>query len=227
MGYEFFTLMMLLCFFISIFASTSLKSTYKKYMKIQNSSHFSGAQVAASILRQFGINDVRVEETSGELSDHYDPRHKVVRLSTENYHGTSIAAVSVAAHECGHAIQHATEYVPVVIRSKMVPVVNFANKMSYGLFAVSLFIDNYQAVLKLAFLIFFVTFLFQVVTLPVEFDASKRALKILNSSNVLQEHEMKGSKKVLKAAAFTYVAGVLYYLMQVLRILSVLNRRDS
>ncbi|MBQ4522863.1 MAG: zinc metallopeptidase [Lachnospiraceae bacterium] len=227
MGYEFFTLMMILCFFISIFASTSLKSTYKKYMKIQNSSHFSGAQVAASILRQFGINDVRVEETSGELSDHYDPRHKVVRLSTENYHGTSIAAVSVAAHECGHAIQHATEYVPVVLRSKMVPVVNFANKVSYGLFALSLFIDNYETVLKIAFLVFFVTFLFQVVTLPVEFDASKRALKILNSSNVLQEHEMKGSKKVLKAAAFTYVAGVLYSLMQVLRILSVLNRRDS
>ena len=227
MNYEFFTLMMIVCFFISIFASTSLKSTYKKYMKIQNSSHFSGAQVAASILRQFGINDVRVEETSGELSDHYDPRYKVVRLSTENYHGTSIAAVSVAAHECGHAIQHATEYVPVVVRSKMVPVVNFANKMSYGLFALSLFIKNYETVLKIAFLIFFVTFLFQVVTLPVEFDASKRALKILNSSNVLQEHEMKGSKKVLKAAAFTYVAGVLYSLMQVLRILSVLNRRDS
>ena len=227
MNYEFFTLMMIVCFFISIFASTSLKSTYKKYMKIQNSSHFSGAQVAASILRQFGINDVRVEETSGELSDHYDPRHKVVRLSTENYHGTSIAAVSVAAHECGHAIQHATEYVPVVVRSKMVPVVNFANKMSYGLFALSLFIKNYETVLKIAFLIFFVTFLFQMVTLPVEFDASKRALKILNSSNVLQEHEMKGSKKVLKAAAFTYVAGVLYSLMQVLRILSVLNRRNS
>ena len=227
MNYEFFTLMMIVCFFISIFASTSLKSTYKKYMKIQNSSHFSGAQVAASILRQFGINDVRVEETSGELSDHYDPRHKVVRLSTENYHGTSIAAVSVAAHECGHAIQHDTEYVPVVVRSKMVPVVNFANKMSYGLFALSLFIKNYETVLKIAFLIFFVTFLFQVVTLPVEFDASKRALKILNSSNVLQEHEMKGSKKVLKAAAFTYVAGVLYSLMQVLRILSVLNRRNS
>lgn len=227
MNYEFFTLMMIVCFFISIFASTSLKSTYKKYMKIQNSSHFSGAQVAASILRQFGINDVRVEETSGELSDHYDPRHKVVRLSTENYHGTSIAAVSVAAHECGHAIQHATEYVPVVVRSKMVPVVNFANKMSYGLFALSLFIKNYETVLKIAFLIFFVTFLFQVVTLPVEFDASKRALKILNSSNVLQEHEMKGSKKVLKAAAFTYVAGVLYSLMQVLRILSLLNRRNS
>ena len=227
MNYEFFTLMMIVCFFISIFASTSLKSTYKKYMKIQNSSHFSGAQVAASILRQFGINDVRVEETSGELSDHYDPRYKVVRLSTENYHGTSIAAVSVAAHECGHAIQHATEYVPVVVRSKMVPVVNFANKMSYGLFALSLFIKNYETVLKIAFLIFFITFLFQVVTLPVEFDASKRALKILNSSNVLQEHEMKGSKKVLKAAAFTYVAGVLYSLMQVLRILSVLNRRNS
>ena len=227
MNYEFFTLMMIVCFFISIFASTSLKSTYKKYMKIQNSSHFSGAQVAASILRQFGINDVRVEETSGELSDHYDPRYKVVRLSTENYHGTSIAAVSVAAHECGHAIQHATEYVPVVVRSKMVPVVNFANKMSYGLFALSLFINNYETVLKIAFLIFFVTFLFQMVTLPVEFDASKRALKILNSSNVLQEHEMKGSKKVLKAAAFTYVAGVLYSLMQVLRILSVLNRRNS
>ena len=227
MNYEFFTLMMIVCFFISIFASTSLKSTYKKYMKIQNSSHFSGAQVAASILRQFGINDVRVEDTSGELSDHYDPRYKVVRLSTENYHGTSIAAVSVAAHECGHAIQHATEYVPIVVRSKMVPVVNFANKMSYGLFALSLFIKNYETVLKIAFLIFFVTFLFQVVTLPVEFDASKRALKILNSSNVLQEHEMKGSKKVLKAAAFTYVAGVLYSLMQVLRILSVLNRRNS
>ena len=227
MNYEFFTLMMIVCFFISIFASTSLKSTYKKYMKIQNSSHFSGAQVAASILRQFGINDVRVEETSGELSDHYDPRYKVVRLSTENYHGTSIAAVSVAAHECGHAIQHATEDVPVVVRAKMVPVVNFANKMSYGLFALSLFIKNYETVLKIAFLIFFVTFLFQVVTLPVEFDASKRALKILNSSNVLQEHEMKGSKKVLKAAAFTYVAGVLYSLMQVLRILSLLNRRNS
>ena len=196
-------------------------------MNIQYSSHYSGAQVAASILRQFGINDVRVEETSGELSDHYDPRYKVVRLSTENYHGTSIAAVSVAAHECGHAIQHATEYVPVVVRSKMVPVVNFANKMSYGLFALSLFIKNYETVLKIAFLIFFVTFLFQMVTLPVEFDASKRALKILNSSNVLQEHEMKGSKKVLKAAAFTYVAGVLYSLMQVLRILSVLNRRNS
>lgn len=227
MDYVTLSFMMLLCFMICIFSSVSLKSTYKKYMKIQNSSHFSGAQVASSILRQFGITDVRVEETPGELSDHYDPRSKVVRLSSANYHGTTIAAVSVAAHECGHAIQHATGYVPVVIRSNMVPVVNFANKVSYGLFGLSLFINNYEAVLKIAFIVFFLSFLFQVVTLPVEFNASKRALKILNSSNVLQAQEMKGSKKVLKAAAFTYVAGMLYSLMQVLRILSVLNRRDS
>ena len=224
MNYEFFTLMMIVCFFISIFASTSLKSTYKKYMKIQNSSHFSGAQVAASILRQFGINDVRVEETSGELSDHYDPRYKVVRLSTENYHGTSIAAVSVAAHECGHAIQHAKHYAPLNIRNTIVPVVNLGSKLSWPMILIGLLL-GITGFLDLGIILFSFSLIFQLITLPVEFNASSRALRILDESGMLYDDELRGAKKVLSAAAMTYVAAAIATLLSLLRLIILFGGR--
>lgn len=211
---------------ITSYAQLKITTNYSKYKKVASSSHKTGRDVARAILDKHGLKKVSVEEVAGDLTDHYDPTKKVVRLSSDIYAGTSIASVSVAAHECGHAIQDKISYTPMRIRSKLVPVVNFSTKIGYvvimiGLAAGLLKIAAIGLILLLSML------LFQLVTLPVEFDASRRGKKELDELNVLNPSEQTGAAKMLKAAAFTYVASVLSTLFQILRLaLMVASRRS-
>ncbi|MBQ7975702.1 MAG: zinc metallopeptidase, partial [Clostridia bacterium] len=182
------------------------------------------ADAARRILNSHGLSNVNVEYVSGKLSDHFDPRANVVRLSDSTYNSTSVAAIGVAAHECGHAIQYATGYAPIKLRNSIVPVVNIGNALSMPLFFIGLILG----MTNLAFvgaMLFGLVLLFQLITLPVEFNASRRALKILDTSDLLYGDELKGAKKVLTAAAMTYVAAVASTALQLLRLLLILNRR--
>ena len=215
---------------LSLWASATVKSTYNKYSRVYSYSGLTGAQAAAQILRQAGIYDVRIEHVSGNLTDHYDPRGKVLRLSDATYGQTSVAAVGVAAHECGHAIQHQVGYAPLQIRGALVPVANFGSTIAWPLILLGLFFNSQmsQALLNLGILAFSLAVLFQIVTLPVEFNASRRAIKILGESNLLYPDELSGTKKVLTAAALTYVAGAASAILQLLRILILTGgRRDD
>ena len=215
---------------LSLWASATVKSTYNKYSRVYSYSGLTGAQAAAQILRQAGIYDVRIEHVSGNLTDHYDPRGKVLRLSDATYGQTSVAAVGVAAHECGHAIQHQVGYAPLQIRGALVPVANFGSTIAWPLILLGLFFNSQmsQALLNLGILAFSLAVLFQIITLPVEFNASRRAIKILGESNLLYPDELSGTKKVLTAAALTYVAGAASAILQLLRILILTGgRRDD
>ena len=215
---------------LSLWASATVKSTYNKYSRVYSYSGLTGAQAAAQILRQAGIYDVRIEHVSGNLTDHYDPRGKVLRLSDATYGQTSVAAVGVAAHECGHAIQHQVGYAPLQIRGALVPAANFGSTIAWPLILLGLFFNSQmsQALLNLGILAFSLAVLFQIVTLPVEFNASRRAIKILGESNLLYPDELSGTKKVLTAAALTYVAGAASAILQLLRILILTGgRRDD
>ncbi|MFC0523169.1 zinc metallopeptidase [Pontibacillus salicampi] len=201
---------------IPIWAQYKVKSTYKKYSKVYNHSHMTGAQVARKILDDNGLQHVNVEEVRGKLSDHYDPRKKVVRLSTGNYHEPSAAAQAVAAHEVGHAIQDAEEYAFLKFRSTLVPVASLGSNMSiFIIIAGILFSSANLLLLGIVFMAFAV--LFQFVTLPVEFDASNRAMNQLVSSGIINNNEERQTKKVLNAAALTYVAAALVALLELLR----------
>ena len=212
---------------ITSIAQLKITTNYSKYKKIDATSRKSGAEVARTILDKHGLRNVKVEETAGNLTDHYDPRNKVVRLSTDIYEGRTIASVSVAAHECGHAIQDKVNYTPMRIRSLLVPIVNFSTKIGYLIITISLV----MGALKLAgigLILLLSMLLFQLVTLPVEFDASRRGKKELAELHILDPSEQKGSAKMLKAAAFTYVASVLSTLFEILRLaLMVASRRDN
>jgi hypothetical protein len=205
---------------LSLLASAKVKRTYARYSNTRNHAGMTGAQVAEHILRSQGIYDVSIQHVSGELTDHYDPRKKVVRLSDSVYNSTSVAAVGVAAHECGHVIQHAKGYRPLEIRSALVPVANFGSGISWILIVAGLFIggNSSQWLINAGILAFSLAVLFQLVTLPVEFNASGRALKILENNAILYGDELKGSEKVLKAAALTYVAAATASLLQLLRL---------
>ncbi|MCA1009450.1 zinc metallopeptidase [Halobacillus halophilus] len=211
-----FILYFALILIIPIWAQSKVKSTYKKYSKVAISSSMSGAEVARKILDDNGLYNVAVEEVRGQLSDHYDPRSKVVRLSTDNFHGRSAAGAAVAAHEVGHAIQDAQDYAFLRFRSALVPVASFGSN-------ISIFLIIGGALLQMTGLIFagivFFAFavLFQLVTLPVEFDASNRAMTQLVSTGVIRNEEERPTKKVLNAAAMTYVAGALVALAELLR----------
>ena len=199
---------------ICMIASAKMNSTFNKYSRVRSHSGMTGREAAETILRRAGIYDVRVERISGNLTDHYDPRGKVLRLSDATYGQTSVAAVGVAAHECGHAIQHQVGYAPLQIRGALVPVANFGSTIAWPLI--------------LLILAFSLAVLFQIVTLPVEFNASRRAIKILGESNLLYPDELSGTKKVLTAAALTYVAGAASAILQLLRILILTGgRRDD
>ena len=207
----------ILGFLITGYAQLKLKINYGKYKQVQAISKQRGCEVARKILDKNGLKNINVEEVAGDLTDHYDPTNKVVRLSSDIYSGTSIASVSVAAHECGHAIQDKIGYTPMRIRSALVPVVNISTKIGYaviviGITAGLLKIATFGLILILSML------LFQLVTLPVEFDASRRGKIELDELKVLNTSEQKGSAKMLSAAAFTYVASVLSTLLQVLRL---------
>lgn len=210
---------------ITLGAQTYLNSTYSKCLRIDNAKKITGEEVARRILDQNGLKIVEVVETSGELTDHYDPKAKVVRLSTSVFKGKSIASVSVAAHECGHAIQHKEGYIFLRVRSSIIPIVNFASYAGYLAIMLGLFAGATKLFL-FGILCEIVILLFQLVTLPVEFDASHRGLKQLKQMGLVESSEMGSARGMLTAAALTYVASVATAVIQILRLLLMFKRRD-
>lgn len=216
---------------LSLLASARVNSTYAKYSGVRNHAGITGAMAAEQILHYMGIYDVRIEHISGKLSDHYDPKNKVLRLSDSTYGSTSVAALGVAAHECGHAVQHAKGYAPLQIRGALVPVANFGSSISWPLILMGLLFNGSMSsvLIDLGILLFSAAVLFQIVTLPVEFNASSRALKILEGTGMLYDEEVGQARKVLSAAALTYVAGAAAAVLQLLRLLVLTGgrRRDD
>ena len=215
---------------ICMIASAKVKTTFNKYSQYRSYSGMNGAQVAQRVLEAAGIYDVTVRHVSGNLTDHYDPSTKTVNLSDPVYNSYSVAALGVAAHECGHAIQHAKNYAPLSLRSALVPVANFGSMLAWPLILIGLFINGRSStlIIYLGIVLFSAAVLFQLVTLPVEFDASRRALVMLRTQNILSDDELKNTRKVLKSAAFTYVAGAAAAILQLLRIILLVGgRRDD
>ena len=212
---------------ICLMASAKMNSTFNRYSRVRNHSGMTGREAAERILYNAGIRDVRVEHVSGNLTDHYDPRNKVLRLSDATYNSASVAALGGAAHECGHAIQHDTGYVPLSIRSNLVPVANFGSTIAWPLIVIGLIMNSNMSMLllNLGIMAFSFAVLFQIITLPVEFNASGRALKILGGSGMLYEDEVRDTRKVLTAAALTYVASAASAVLQLLRIILLANNR--
>lgn len=211
---------------LCLLAQNHVNSTYSRYSRVNSRSGLTGAMAAERILRANGIYDVRVEHIRGNLTDHYDPSHKVLRLSDTVYGSTSVAAIGVAAHECGHAIQHQTGYIPLKIRGSLVPVANLGSTLCWPLIVLGLFFS--YTFVQAGIILFCAVVLFQIVTLPVEFNASSRALRILESSGMLYTDEVSSTRKVLQAAALTYVASVASSILQLLRLLLLFgNRRDD
>ena len=217
-GFDGTYVLIILAFLISALVSAKMNATFSKYSKVRSYCGMTGAQAAQRILSSAGIYDVRIEHVSGKLTDHYDPSNKVLRLSDAVYGNTSIAAIGVAAHECGHAVQHARNYVPLSVRSAIVPVANFGSQLSWPLFLAGL-IFSFRPLLMIGILLFCAALLFQIVTLPVEFNASARALRMLDETGIMGRQEIRGTKKVLRAAAMTYVAAVIGSLLELLRLL--------
>lgn len=211
---------------ICILASANVNATFKRYSKQPCRRGITGAMAAETILRGAGIMDVRIEHVRGNLTDHYSPQEKVLRLSDSVYGSNSVAAVGVAAHECGHAIQHQVGYAPIRLRNAIVPVVNLGSMLSWPVIVAGLIFSSLQ-MLHIGILLFSFTLLFQIVTLPVEFDASGRAMKILSKSGMLYDEEARGARKVLTAAGLTYVTATVSTLLQLLRLILLFGRRDD
>lgn len=209
---------------IMALAQMKVSSAYNKYSRIENSRYLTGRDVAYEILNQHGLSDVQIYEVKGHLSDHYNPSNLTLNLSSEIYHGTSIASLAVAAHECGHALQHQEGYKPLTFRNMIVPVCNISQTIGWIAILLGLFIGK-SSISWLGVLLMSLMLLFQIVTLPVEFDASSRALSILND-RYLTEDEYPGAKKMLTAAALTYVAAMLSTLLSLLRIVLMVMSRD-
>lgn len=222
-----FTMLLLLIgFILVIFAQFKINSAYSKFKKISNSTGLTGLEVARRILDANGLSNISVFETNGNLTDHYDPSKKLIKLSKDIYNGTSVAACAVAAHECGHAIQDKDNYIFFKIRSFLVPIVNLVSYLGYFGLIISI-LGGLTGYLKLSIIILLASVIFQLVTLPVELNASNRAKKQLESLNLIQDGEDKGVRKVLSAAALTYVASLISSLLNLLRLVLILNRRDD
>ena len=216
---------------ICMIASARVKGTFNKYSQLRSMSGMNGAQVAQRVLQAAGIYDVQVRHVSGSLTDHYDPRTKTVNLTDPVYNATSVAALGVAAHECGHAIQHAKSYAPLSIRSALVPIANFGSMLAWPVILIGLFFNTRSSglIIDIGILLFSAAVLFQLVTLPVEFDASRRALVMLRTQGILADDELRYTRRVLKSAALTYVASAAAAILQLLRIILITNgrRRDD
>ena len=212
---------------LSMIASARVNSTFNKYARVRSMSGMTGAQTAEAILRSRGIHDVRVEHIRGNLTDHYDPTKKVVRLSDSVYGSTSVAAIGVAAHECGHVIQHHEGYAPLNFRTAPVPAANIGSKLGIPIILVGLLLGSNPILVNIGIWVFSLAVLFQVATLPVEFDASRRALACIEQYGIVTSDERKKSAKVLKAAAYTYVAAAAAAILQLLRLLMLFGRRDD
>lgn len=216
---------------ICMIASARVKGTFNKYSQLRSMSGMNGTQVAQRVLQAAGIYDVQVRHVSGSLTDHYDPRTKTVNLSDPVYNATSVAALGVAAHECGHAIQHAKSYAPLSIRSALVPIANFGSMLAWPVILIGLLFNTRSSglIIDIGILLFSAAVLFQLVTLPVEFDASRRALVMLRTQGILADDELRYTRRVLKSAALTYVASAAAAILQLLRIILITNgrRRDD
>jgi Zn-dependent membrane protease YugP len=211
---------------LAAWAQYKISSTFERYSRVQSTRGYSGSQTARMLLDSSGLNDVPVEMVPGKLTDHYDPVNRVMRLSADVFNGSSVASLGVAAHETGHAIQHQEKYSPLVIRNSIVPIVNFGSNLSWVLFFAG-FILGIPILLNIGIILFLTVVIFQLITLPVELNASRRALSLLDSKGILVEDEMQGAKKVLDAAALTYIAAVLMAIAQLARLLILSNRRDD
>lgn len=218
--------LLILAFIVVVAAQAKITSAYNKFKRVKSKGNLSGQEVARRILDENGLKDIYIVEVRGELTDHYDPSRKVVRLSHEVFHGTSIASLSVAAHECGHAIQDKVGYTMMRIRSALVPLVNFVTYLGYFGLIVSIF-AGITGYIKLSILLLCATLLFQLVTLPVELDASKRALAQLKKLSLVDEEEQDSSKQMLQAAALTYVAALASTILNLLRLIIILDNRDN
>lgn len=214
---------------ICMLASSRVNHVFRRYASVRSMSGMTGREAAERILRANGIYDVQVCHISGHLNDHYDPRNKILRLSDATYNSPSVVAIGVAAHECGHAVQHAVGYAPLKIRGALVPVANFGSTLAWPLILIGLLIRSDAAVLliNLGILLFSAAVLFQIVTLPVEFNASRRAVQALEKGGMLYGEEIDGTKAVLRAAALTYVASAASMILQLLRLIIIGGRRQD
>lgn len=223
--YSLDVILMLIIIVLPLYANIKINSTYSKYSKKQNSGKLTGKEVAEKILEMNGLSNVKVGRINGSLTDHYDPRNKTISLSDGIYNSNSISACAVAAHEVGHAIQDKERYSMLVFRSKLVPVVNFTSRLS-SILVFSGFIFDLFNFITIGAILLTVGLFFQLITLPVEFDASKRAKEELQKCGLIEKQDTKGATKVLKAAAFTYVAGLLASALQIARLLLISRNRD-
>ena len=226
-GFDWTYLLVIIGVILSGAASAAVNSTFKKYAKVNSTTGMTGAEAARQILYSEGITDVAIEHVPGNLTDHYNPSTKTVNLSDATYGSSSVAAVGVAAHECGHVLQHHTGYVPLNIRSALVPVANIGSKAGIPIIIAGMIFGANSTLINLGILLFSFGVLFQIVTLPVEFNASRRALKLLGNLGILNPDEVRDSGKVLKAAAMTYVASAFASILSLLRLLLIFggNRR--
>lgn len=214
---------------LAIWAQFKVSSTFSKYSKINTMRGMTGADAARFILDRNGLSNVKVQHIEGELTDHFDPRTNIVSLSDATYSSRSIGAIGVAAHECGHAVQHAVGYMPIRVRNAIVPVVNFCSKIAMPIILIGIicvaFGGFFPILIDIGIIMYAATVLFQIITLPVEFNASSRAINTLKQYDVLSDDELKGAKKVLSAAAMTYVAAAFSAIMSLLRLILISNNR--
>lgn len=224
-----YVVLVLPCLILSLWASANVNSTFKKYSKQYSLRQLTGAEAAQRVLRANGVHGVRIERVSGNLTDHYDPKTNVIRLSDGVYNNTSTAAIGVACHEAGHAVQYAEGYAPIKLRAAIIPVTNFGSRLAMPLILIGLLFSTLgsfsDTLIYLGIACFGLSLVFQLVTLPVEFNASRRALRAIEDGGLLTEEEQKGARKTLTAAALTYVAATAVALAQLLRLITLFGGR--
>lgn len=218
--------LVIISFLVALLVSFNVKHTYNKYSQVMSRRGYTADQIARMILDQNGLHNVQVERVSGNLTDHFDPNSNVVRLSDSVYGKSSVAAIGVAAHECGHAIQYAEEYSPMKVRAAIIPITNIGSTLAYPLVLLGIILGGIQPLITIGIWLFVAVVVFQLVTLPVEFNASGRALKTLEQSGYLDEDELGQSRSVLIAAALTYVAALFTAVAQLIRLIAISNRRN-
>lgn len=218
--------LVVISFLVALLASFNVNRTYKKYGQIMSRRGYTADQIARMILDQNGLYNVAIERISGNLTDHFDPNANVVRLSDSVYGKSSVAAIGVAAHECGHAVQYSEQYSPMKIRSAIIPITNIGSSLAYPLVILGIILGGFRPLITIGIWLFIAVVVFQLVTLPVEFNASGRALKTLEQSGYLDEDELGQSKKVLISAALTYVAALFTAVAQLIRLVAISNRRN-
>lgn len=211
--------------FLTLYSQGKVRSNFSKYLRIQTRKNYTGAQVARILLNEQNLNNIPIEISHGHMTDHYDPISKTLRLSREVYSGSSITAVSVAAHEVGHAIQHDNGYIPLEMRNKIFPIARFGSSAAWFFIFAGLLIPAFGGIMDIGILLFAIAVLFQIVTLPVEFNASSRAMSLLSENDFITVNERVGAKKVLNAAALTYVAAMATGIAQLIRLILIRDRR--